>query len=195
MQAPYKPRFQELKHGSQYRVTIPARKNWFIVVFLSIWLFVWTIGGGAIVSTIIYTPNEESLFLLVWSIGWAIGWIFAVVVLIWQIFGHEEIRFDKLGLKVKKIAIFEFWGKDFSAAHIENFQLHPNAGASVFGLMESRNIIGLWFGQPSIKFAYGARDVNICMGLDQAEARHILDNVKMILPKAFADSSIESHCD
>jgi hypothetical protein len=68
---PASPRFlvNELPEG--LRVTIPARRSWFIVVFMLCWLGGWTFGE---VSVLIQLVNGKagggSLFLLS---GWAGG--------------------------------------------------------------------------------------------------------------------------
>lgn len=64
----------------------PKRKrNWFVILFLLLWLTGWS--GGMLLVTGIILSGEADLFLLVWLAAASVGWIFAVYVLVQQIKG------------------------------------------------------------------------------------------------------------
>src|SRR5450631_4372375 len=84
-------------------ITIPARKNWFLILFMAFWLVGWFFGEVTAINQIIRghlphgtnlkggLPIGVNLFLLVWLGGWTIGGAFAVVIWLWNFAGFEKV--------------------------------------------------------------------------------------------------------
>src|SRR5438874_5491060 len=86
---PHAARFiQEQVEGVE-QLRIPTRRNWFVLLFLSVWLTGWTFGGFAAVYGLL---TQFSFFILIWLCGWAAGWCFAAITIGMQISGSEIIR-------------------------------------------------------------------------------------------------------
>jgi hypothetical protein len=67
---PAKPRAQIVDDVSVLRVTIPARRNWFLVAFLPAWLVGWVVGEVAVLGKLVTDPPDagEGFFLFVWLV-------------------------------------------------------------------------------------------------------------------------------
>ena len=76
---PSAPRFRVEQEGGFEQIIIPARRNPFVLVFLSIWLTGWTMGGVVAITQLL---TRFDLFLVVWLIGWALGWVFAAATVL-----------------------------------------------------------------------------------------------------------------
>ena len=63
---PLAPRHYSEDVGNKLVITIPSRKNWFIIIFLGIWLTGWTFGGimagGSIIVSIINNSKFDGPF-------------------------------------------------------------------------------------------------------------------------------------
>ncbi|GGA15207.1 hypothetical protein [Neptunicoccus cionae] len=62
------------------------KRNWFVIVFLTLWLTGWS-GGILLVSAILRDGNGDS-FLYIWLAAAVLGWGVAVYVLIQQLKGR-----------------------------------------------------------------------------------------------------------
>ena len=86
---PKPPRFTRETIPGGYQFIIPARKNWFVIPFLFVWLTGWTLGGVAAITQVV---NGEGGFLLVWMIFWAVAWLFVLSQLTYMLVGKEFVR-------------------------------------------------------------------------------------------------------
>ena len=55
------------------------KRHWFVIVFLGIWLALWTF--GIVMAGILVLSGEKDSFLLIWLLFASIGWIAVVLVL------------------------------------------------------------------------------------------------------------------
>ena len=90
-------------------ILIPSKKNWFGLIFGTLWLGGWYFG----VTTVIpFTGSENGhvdidSFLIIWLIIWIGGGLTVIVLLLWGYFGKEKFIFNHIG-KWKLInALFE----------------------------------------------------------------------------------------
>ncbi|CAN0574741.1 unnamed protein product, partial [Ectocarpus sp. 12 AP-2014] len=79
------------QEGDWTRIVLPARKNWFVGVFLSFWLCGWTVGGFSTIPTLFSGAANNSWFPVFWLCGWALGWVFAATTLAWMLVGKETL--------------------------------------------------------------------------------------------------------
>jgi hypothetical protein len=89
---PASPRFliNELPEG--LRVTIPARRNWFILVFMLCWLGGWTFGEVSAFNQLVNgKAGSGSWFLLFWLGGWTVGGLWAAYTVAWMLNGEEVV--------------------------------------------------------------------------------------------------------
>ena len=159
------------------RASVPARRNWLILLFLSAWFVAW-IFGEAHAIRVLTSPSENAdrMFMLVWLVGWTIGGGFAAATILWQLGGKEiisisptlfEYRVEAFGLgrtrSYKKTEVKNLRATDYSTNPLTNqtAMLPPFAGA----------------GYGPVAFDYGARTFRMAPALEEAEARLLVEKL------------------
>ncbi|HEX9574576.1 MAG TPA: hypothetical protein VF994_10795 [Myxococcales bacterium] len=180
--APARMRSTMAEENGVVRVRIPARRNWFLGLFLVVWLCGWLAGeiltlrsafgarGGARAPP---TP-----FLLLWIAGWTVGGAFAVYAWIWNAFGREVIELDGRALIFRREPIGLPPRKEYDLLHVRNLRVVPFDGS----IWSGRESFAGMRGGP-LAFDYGAKTVRFGAGVDEAEARMILDSIRTRFPE------------
>lgn len=174
---PYNGRARVEHSGTDLIITIPSRKNWFVILFLTAWMGGWAMGelfalGG------LFTSDEGfiDLFLLFWLAGWTLGGIFAGGVLLWSLFGKEKITTSKGTLILSRgLGPFTFINKNFHFHEIQNLEINDreSPGILIRGKKSTSSFWNITGG--TLRFDYGMKTIKFASGIDLAEARHILD--------------------
>lgn len=158
-------------------LVLPARRSWFALPFLGVWLTMWTFGGSMAIAELL---RQFQPFLLVWLIGWAFGWIFAAGSILWQLAGREEIAVARGDLSLRLRAGPLGRTRHYRGGEVRNLRVRPqtflergNAGIAPF---LSR------FG--TVQFDHGATTIGMAGGVDEAEATMIRDWLAKRLPYA-----------
>jgi hypothetical protein len=172
------PRFRIVRDAGGEHIRIAARRQWFALLFLPVWLTGWTIGGGAAILALF---TEFQLFLLVWLIGWAAGWLFAAGTIAWMLAGAETIRVTGGDLEIAhRIAgLSRRWlyrGGEVRRLRAAEASAWPMRGGLQVPLLPP-------FGGGALRFDYGARTIHVAPSLDAAEARLIVDWLAARLPR------------
>ena len=161
------------------RAKIPARRNWFLLLFFMAWLGGWTVGGvaaiGALLSSISKGPEFFPVFLSFWLVGWLLGWLFVFLSIVWMLNGATKLEIDDKAFRVRTQALGLGWTKAYDKVHVKNLrvsvQLNPWSGwQNHAGLALSRT--------GGLSFDYGSRTIQIGPGLDETEARLIADRIQ-----------------
>ena len=163
---------------------IPARRSWFILLFLGVWLTIWTIGGIAAVYRI---AQDFDLFLVFWLFGWAVGWLFAASMVAWQINGRETLRVGGGDLQVEHgaVGLRKSWW--FRGEQVRDLQANDRP-VFPFGWGAFDAPFLFWRQWGAVRFRYGARTIYLAPALDVAEGQAIVDVLKKYLPRAVADA-------
>jgi len=159
------------------RVVVPMRRNWFVALFIPVWLAGWTAGG---IGAMWQFAKTGEPFLAFWLLGWALGWIFALSMLVGQ-FGRETLavrlgdlevrrglgplsrRWLYRGSAITRLAACEPTTDPFWMARQQvPFFLAGRAGA--------------------VKFDYGADSIYLANGIDGPEGRIIAEWLSRRLP-------------
>lgn len=163
------------------RIRIKAPRQIFAMFFLPFWLVMWTIGGVAALQSLI-TRFEP--FLLFWLLGWAAGWTAVAGTLVWMFSGSELLRVDQNDLEIVHHALGFSRRWLYQGSQIKNLSVAPQMGWplqfrwQIPFFRTSRN--------GSVKFDYGPRTVYVAAGLDEGEARMIVDRLaRRLRPAAF----------
>lgn len=171
-----KERFEIDRSGPVETIRIRARRQVFALLFLPVWLTLWTFGGVAAISQVMH---EFNLFICLWLCGWAAGWVFAASTIAWMLTGSETVRVVghdlEVGLQIGP------WkrGKLYQGAQIRELKPAPSNPFSRFTLG------GPFMRQTqggAVQFNYGARTVRLAAGLDEAEGRMIVERLRKSLP-------------
>lgn len=182
---PARPRHRIERRDGAERIVIPARRNWFAILFLPLWLMGWTIGGGAAIAQLAGGDlhGQERAFLAVWLCGWIVGWLFAAGTLAWQFVGAERIAVEQgdlvLSTDVGRVART----RRFRGSEVRRLRV---AGSPV-GAMLGGGMGPFWPAMTgALRFDHGARTVAFASGIDEAEAATIRDWLLAHLPAARA---------
>jgi hypothetical protein len=171
-----KERFVIDRGGSVEMIRIKARRQVFVLLFLPVWLTLWTVGGIVAFAQVI---QEFSLFLCLWLCGWALGWIFAASTVAWMLMGSETIRVVGQDLEVGVEIGPWTRRKLYQGGQIKDLRAAPTNPFSSFQL-NSPFMRQMQFG--AVQFTYGARTVRLAAGLDEAEGKLIVERLKKSLP-------------
>lgn len=162
------------------KVVIPAKRNWFILLFLTFWLCGWVVGEFSVPLVLFKqnTPAGAKLFSLAWLGGWTVGGGFAIYTWLWQLKGAEIITFTPSGL-LKKRSIFGYGRQqEYSIQHINNLRV-ATQGYNPFDFSSGGQFWGISGG--TIAFDYGAKTYRFGAGLDESEANQIVKQMKQLV--------------
>ncbi|HTI30731.1 MAG TPA: hypothetical protein VL405_01265 [Sphingomonas sp.] len=160
-------------------IRIPARKQFFAMLFLPVCIALWTAGGIAAIHSLL---TGFQLFIAFWLCGWAIGWLAVASALLWMFAGSETISVVGGDLEIAHHALgfsrrWIYQGTRISSLRIANQPVWP---------FQNRWPIPFVRTAPngSIKFNYGPRTMYIAADLDDGEAQMIVDKLGTYLPQA-----------
>ena len=186
--------------GAALRISIPSRKNTFFLIFTGFWLVCWAAGeifvGGMVIAGIINllfdTPVIAGVdgislagggcFILIWLLFWTVGGGFMLYGFLWQLVGREVVTVSYEGITTQR-AVFRFGRKkEYLAAHIKDLRVSPwSLPTSMFGWNRMGYMWGMSGGM--LAFDYGAQTFRFGAGVDEAEAKQILDKITGRFPQ------------
>lgn len=182
IEQPYSGNAKTEFDGFDFTIKIPSKKNWFIIVFLCVWLGGWYFGESSAMNELFIKGTNDigvNGFMLFWLAGWTVGGFFALSILLWMLLGNEKIVVNKNIVGVKKgLLDWNFMNKQYETSQIKNLELNPQpAEDGIFG--QSRNIGDFTgFKGGKIRFDYGLKTIKFGVNIDEAEARYLIEEIK-----------------
>jgi hypothetical protein len=173
--APAKPRAQVVDEPSGLRVTIPARRNWFLLFFLPVWLAGWVVGEVAVGGKLFTDPpsGSEGFFLLVWLVFWTIGGVLFTFFWLWNLAGREVVTLDEEALTIRYALGSAGWSRRFDRREVRDLRASQSVS------MDFRSSLGWWLGGfGTVAFDYGARTYRFGRGIDEAEAKQVVAELR-----------------
>jgi len=173
----------ELVDGAEW-VVARARRNWFVLLFVAVWLTGWTFGGISAVTDLV-SHRQGGPFLVVWLIGWAFGWLFAASTIGWQLAGRTEASVHGGALVYRLTMPLFTRTRRYDARQVRRLRpaTQPALPVAFGGGMRDTHP-PLFGGAPgSVQFDYGARTVRLLPGLDEAEGRMVAEWLGRRLPR------------
>ncbi|WP_460711549.1 hypothetical protein [Lysobacter terrae] len=156
------------------QIVIPSRKNVFAIIFLLIWLCFWFFGESSAIRDLSNPKSESSGFTAIWLAAWTAGGCFALLSWLWTVAGREVLKFGSGRFTHRRAIGPVGWTKTYEIAHVKEMRAVP---APAFGSRGNGfNSMGLTGGQ--IAFDYGSRTINIGNGIDEAEAKALIEQVR-----------------
>jgi hypothetical protein len=175
---PKAPRFRREFDRSIEEIRIPARRNWFALLFLPIWLTGWFLGE---LSAVRELASQFSLFLAVWLCGWTLGGLFALATLAWQLRGVEYLRVvgGDLEIGYRSFGFNKSWL--YHGSEIRDLAAAPGVG---FFERFSGWDNPVWTARRwgAVKFRYGSRMIHAASALDEAEGQEVVAFLASRLP-------------
>ncbi len=191
---------REIPHKAQARIEdtlralnieIPVKRNSFVFAFLSFWLCVWMLGELMVLVMLLATIMQVSingmetlsmfsidfLFLSFWFTAWTFGGFFAFRNWLWMFKGREIIVLSREELIIEKKYSLFTPVKSYDIKEIKNIQINTSLiNIPFLGNLANFNMPGMVSGG-SLKFDYGFKTIPFAAGLDEAEARYILEKI------------------
>ena len=160
-------------------IRIPARRQIFAMLFLPVWLALWTVGGIAAISAVM---TQFQIFLVIWLCGWAAGWVFAAGTLLWMIAGSETLLAIGGDLEISHHAFGFSRTWVYQGSQINN--LAPSAQTPWPFQFQWQVPFIRTMRTGALKFNYGPRTVYAGAGLDEGEAIMVVNRLAHFLPSA-----------
>ncbi len=163
-------------------ITIPAKWNIFLMLFLAAWLVGWGFGEFTVVNILINGPgNAPQLFLGAWLFMWTIGGGFALYMWLWMTVGKEIIHAGQELLAIKRDVLGFGRLMEYEWTHVFNLRAsvqvwNPfawNAGMQFWGVSGG-----------AIAFDHGATTIRFGVALDEAEAQQLVKELKSLRESA-----------
>lgn len=174
------------QEASGLTIEIPVKRNWFMLVFLSLWLCGWLAGAIMVPGSFFSpgTPAGARLFTVAWLAMWTVGGVCAIYIWLWQVAGMEIIRITHTSLTRRRALFRVGRDKEFGLSHIRNLRVATPQGFNPFDFASAGQFWGLSGG--AVAFDYGARTYRFGLGLDEAEAKTIVQKIRehVRLPEA-----------
>lgn len=145
------------------RIVIPAHRGWPALLFVAVWLGIWTVAGANSIGDLLAGRTEDEAFSVVWLGGWTLGLLFGCSMLAWRLLGREEIIVGSRAMTVVRRAGPYRRTLRFTRDRIAHLRTEADARA------------GRGVGGGSIAFDYGVRTHRFASTLDEAESRHIVE--------------------
>jgi hypothetical protein len=158
------------------RISIPSKKNWFALVFGTAWLGGWYAGFTSAYPIVLSGVEQGEIigFMTFWLVGWTIGGVSIITMLLWGYFGKEKFNLER-GEVLFEESVFGIGRKRrLQATTIKNITTELGSDNWFGG-----NRWAFWgLGPGKIKFDYGLKTFSFGLGVDDAEARHIVALLK-----------------
>lgn len=154
------------------QITIPTKKNYFIIVFLGLWLIGWLAGAIGVPVGLFRDGKAapDAAFVIIWLLFWLAFGGFTIYAWLWNVVGKEIITVDGTLLSLKHDLLGRGRVKQFELAHVRYLRPSPLA----FHPWDFRSGVQVWgLGGGTIAFDYGARTYRFGSSIDEAEARQI----------------------
>ena len=175
--------------GREQWIVARATRSWFTLLFFSIWLVFWTLGGGLAIATLLSDPQ---LFIALWLVGWALGWVYAAATIAWQLTGKSQVT-------IANGALVHGWSMLlFKRAIRYDVTLITDIRPAVFShtplgyhaIMSFPPFLpGIKGMRGSVLFDYGGRTNSVMNGLDEAEGKAIAEWLNERMPPNSAENA------
>ncbi|HTM49574.1 MAG TPA: hypothetical protein VL285_12860 [Bryobacteraceae bacterium] len=178
--APPARRSSSLQTATGLEISIPPKRNPFLMIFLAAWLVGWGFGEVTAGREILLgKETTPTLFLAVWLTMWTLGGAFALYALLKMIGGRDVLLLRASTLLLKGEVFGLGRGREYELEHVRNLRVEgvtawPNdmAGAMRF-----------WgIGGGPITFDYGSATVRWGAGLEEPEARQVIQELRARYP-------------
>jgi hypothetical protein len=162
--------------GGGFRLTVPRRRALFPMLFLPVWLVGWAFGEATVLRQLLSPsqPGGPDLFMLLWLTGWTLGggWVLAIVT--WLVAGRERVRVEQGTLTLEHAIGFVGRRRSYDLRQVSGLRTLPQTSQELM----AGNMMPFGFGRAgALAFDYGTSTVRWGAGLDEAEARVIVERL------------------
>jgi hypothetical protein len=171
------PRATVTNDGSDLKIIIPIKRNWFITLFLTFWLGGWAFGEFTVSHAMFSgsSPLGPKFFMLFWLGGWTVGGGFAIYVWFRNLMGKEVISINSMTLTIRQEVGGIGRSKEYEMQAVKNLRVSP-LSYNPWNFSSSMQIWGI--GGGLIAFDYGAQTFRFGTGLAESEAQDLINVIK-----------------
>ena len=169
------------KSMTRLTILIPSKKNWFFLIFATAWMGGWCMGFTMAFKTLFAGTGNSGAdtFLAFWLIAWTVGGLTVITLLLWGYFGKETFILESGKVLFQKTIFGIGQKKALLPEEINNIRTETGNNRGFGG-----NRITTWgLGPGKIKFDYGFKTYSFGLGVDDAEALHIVQLLKEYFKK------------
>ncbi len=181
MEKPYTGRAIINESYNGVEITIPAQKNWFVIIFISFWLCMWLL-FEILMPTLFLNdggPGPGIVFGIVWLGGWTVGGVFAASTWWWNVSGKEVVTVTSGVLTIKRKGSLAKT-RSYDLAEAKNFRSVEEPTFDFGFGFGRRAFVNPW--KPAkngtVKFDYGLGTVTFGDWLSQAEGNLIIETLR-----------------
>jgi len=158
-------------------IEIAARKNWPMILFMTVWLCGWAVGEYFALQTLLSSdaPIYANAFIIFWLLGWTIGGGFAFYTVLRQLFGREILTVESGVLTLRRTVSGLGGKREFETGRIKNIMIIPDHAVGI-RKMEGKKIPGRLGGR--IKFDYDEKSIRFGMSLSTEEAATVVEGLR-----------------
>ena len=157
-------------------IVIPAKRNAFLLLFVSAWLVGWAMGEIMVVRQLLLGESEApNLFLFAWLIMWTIGGGWALYTLLWNAIGKEILRLGPGVLATKHDVLGFGRTREYDLSHVKNLRVSPHVH-DPFGWSAGMRSWGS--GGGVVAFDYGSKTFRFGSAIDEAEGFQVVEELK-----------------
>lgn len=163
------------------QIVIPTKKNWFLILFLGLWLCGWLFAEIAAPTAFLSeeTSAPPAIFVILWLGGWTVAGCIAIYLWLWTLVGKEIIVVGDAHLTIKRDVFGYGRLKRYESSSVQDFRLSPPQ----FNSWDFQSGLRFWgIGGGLIAFDYGSSTIRFGNGIEEAEASTILDEIAGRLP-------------
>lgn len=174
---PAKPKaiVADTSHGLE--IVIPAKRNWFLTIFLGFWLCGWAMGEIMVPLAFFSGDLDHAalVFTAVWLVMWTVGGGFAIYIFLWSLAGRERVLISPAILSVKR-ELFGFGRvREYELAHVSDLRSAP----STYNPFDFRSGLQFWgIGGGTVAFDHGASTVRFGASLEEGEAKSLVETLR-----------------
>jgi hypothetical protein len=172
------------------RITIPARRYWYVIVFLALWSVGWFFAEKAALFQVFdpETAPPGKAFLTLWLLLWTAAGAFVIYTWLWLVSGREVLLFDATSLTVSRETALFARARTFDAHSVEDLRAAPTTAP--WSLTDMRSSFAVWgLTGGHITFDYGAKTYHFGAGVDEAEAKQIVKQIVERYPGLALDNA------
>lgn len=162
--------------GRRLCISIPAKHNAFLILFLIIWLCGWFVGEKRTIDSLIANINSSSLPLLLWLANFTLGGVIVILCIFWNINGKEIIIFENDLLTIEKKVIGLGFSKRYKLSEIRDLGITKSSLSVKFRIQS--DMFGGGSKDGPVVFNYGKKTIRFGLHIEKAEAEQILEAIR-----------------
>jgi hypothetical protein len=173
------PRLEpQIEHtmGGGFLLTVPKRRAWWPMLFLPLWLVAWAFGEVTVLRQLLsgFHSGAPSLFMIVWITAWTLGGSWALATVAWLFAGRERVRIEQGKLTLEHVLGPLGRQRTYELRQVTRLRTLSQTSQDLM----AANMTPFGFGRAgALAFDYGSSTVRWGAGLDEAEARVVVERL------------------